>query len=253
MASGEWNPTLRQLLRAALKIIVDAATMPFWRRKTFRYTSADPNLRASIYYAKSGGLTPAVLLLPTAMGLTPHEHAMASRLAREGYTTLVIAYSKRTTGAVIKDDVRRENLEHIVLAGWRALLADPMTDAGRAAVIGLSLGGYFATYLAAIGEERGPKAAVVYYGTYSLAQTHLTRLRVPLLILQGEKDDRDFVLNAEEAKEFASRNNAACEVVLYPGAGHQFDLFEPGGAAARDAWERTIRFLRQHLGPATPG
>ena len=27
--------------------------------------------------------------------------------------------------------------------------------------------------------------------------------------------------------------------------------FEPGGAAARDSWERTVRFLRQHLGPST--
>ena len=63
--------------------------------------------------------------------------AIVHRLAREGFTTLVIAYSRRTTGAVVNDDLRRNHLGQIVAAGWRTLQSDAMVDATRAAVIGL--------------------------------------------------------------------------------------------------------------------
>jgi len=173
----------------------------------------------------------------------------AARLARAGFTTLVIAYSERTTGAVINDDVRRKQLEQIVVAGWNVLQNNGMVDATRTAVIGLSLGGYFAIHLAVVVKKLPPKAVAVYYGMYALAGSELMRLDVPLLLLQGEDDDADFVTNAQRVQELAHRDGRPWEVLFYPGTGHQFDLFEPGGAAARDAWERTVGFLRQHLEP----
>jgi dipeptidyl aminopeptidase/acylaminoacyl peptidase len=87
----------------------------------------------------------------------------------------------------------------------------------------------------------------VYYGMYALAGSNLAYLRAPLLILQGENDSEDFVTNAKRVEEISSRDDKPWEVVLYPNTGHQFDLFESGGAAARDAWERTVRFLRRYL------
>ncbi|HJX89455.1 MAG TPA: dienelactone hydrolase family protein [Pyrinomonadaceae bacterium] len=91
----------------------------------------------------------------------------------------------------------------------------------------------------------------VYYGMYELAGSELVRLRTPLLLLQGENDDDDFVTNAKRVQEIAVRDGRPWEVVFYPETGHQFDLFEPSSAAARDAWERTVKFLRQHLEPST--
>jgi len=190
-----------------------------------------------------------VLLLPTAMGLTPHEHALAARLARAGYTALVIAYTKKTTGrAVMQDELRRQHLAQIVVAGWRALQSNAMVDARRTGVIGFSLGGYFAVYLGTALKELAPKAVAIYYGMYALAGTELKHLRAPLLILQGENDDADFVANANRVQELAVRDGSPWAVVIYPGAGHQFDLFDPTGTAARDSWERTITFFGQHLG-----
>ena len=245
------NPTLRQILRAALKIAIDAISVRFVRRKVIRFMSAGQSIRGCFYYPRSNSETPGVLLLPTAFGLTPHEHAFAARLAREGYTTLVIAYTKRTTGAVVKNDLRRKHLEQIVIGGWRVLQGDPMVDAIQTAVIGLSLGGYFATYIATTVKEFSPKAVAVYYGMYALAGSNVAHLRAPLLVLQGENDDADFVTNAKRVQEISIRYKKSWEVVLYPGIGHQFDLFEPSCAAARDAWERTVGFLRQHLRPST--
>src|SRR5215471_6113345 len=166
MTIGGLYSALRPTLHAILTIVGDTVTMTFARnKKVISYAGAGQNISGTIYYPKSDSKAPAVLLLPTAMGLTPHEHAMAARLAREGYTTLALAYTKRTTGAAVaKNEQLRKLLEQIVARGWGMLQADPMADANYAAVIGFSLGGYFATYIATSTKESPPKAVVNYYG-----------------------------------------------------------------------------------------
>src|SRR5262245_62950406 len=104
---------------------------------------------------------------------------------------MALGYTKRTTGAVVKDEQLRKHLEQIVLRGWRTLLADPSADGSRAAVIGFSLGGYFATYIATADTECGPKAGVIYYGVYAVAEGQRAPLRTPLLVLQGNDDDAE--------------------------------------------------------------
>jgi hypothetical protein len=42
-------------------------------------------------------------------------------MASEGYTTLVITYSKRTAGAVLEADQTRKQFEQITLDGFRFL------------------------------------------------------------------------------------------------------------------------------------
>jgi carboxymethylenebutenolidase len=54
-----------------------------------------------------------------------------------------------------------------------------------------------------------------------------------------------------QLEERLARTPHPSQVVLYPGAGHAFmndtrpDAYRP--AAARDAWPRTVGFLRRHL------
>jgi len=253
MPKGEVYSFLRPIFRAVLTMIGDTIRMTFARKKkVISYASAGQHISGTIYYPKSDSPAPSVLLLPTAMGLTPHEHAIAARLAREGYITLALAYTKRTTGAaVVKNEQLRRLLEQIVARGWGMLHADPMADSNYAAVIGFSLGGYFATYIATSAKESPPKAVVNYYGVYALAEPQVATLRTPLLVLQGENDEAEFVNNAKRLKEGSGCNERACKVVFYPDTGHQFDLFEPNSAATRDAWERTLSFLSQHLKPST--
>jgi dienelactone hydrolase len=228
---------------------LDAIRTSFAKKKKIRFTSAGQNIRGAVYYPEGGLRAPGVLLLHTASGLTSHEHAIASRLAREGFTSMVVAYSKRTSGIVIRDDYRRLQMEQIALDSFHMLQADPRVDAGRTAVIGLSMGGYFAIHIAGFAEEPAPKAVIVYYGMYAAAETKLARVRAPLLILQGEEDSKEFVQNAKRAREISDLNQQRCELVLYHDAGHQFDFFAPNSDATRDARARTIEFLRQNLTP----
>ena len=226
-------------------MIGDTIRMTFaGNKKVIRYEAAAQEISGTIYFHRSDVPAPAVLLLPTSMGLTPHEHVMAARLAREGFTTLALGYARRTTGAVVKDEQMRRHLEQVVLLGWRKLLNDPRANGTRAGVIGFSLGGYFATYIATADPDFLPKAGVIYYGVYAAAEGRRVSLRTPLLVLQGESDAAEFVNNAKALKE---RHSKLCEVIFYPETGHQFDLFQSNTAATKDAWKQTVRFLNEHL------
>src|SRR5262249_47710668 len=111
MAKGGASSALRIKLRPVLTMVGDTIRMTFARNKrVIRYEVAGRQISGTIYYHRSDTPAPAVLLLPTAIGLTPHEQVMAARLAREGFTTLALGYlgyTRRTTGAVVKDDQMR--------------------------------------------------------------------------------------------------------------------------------------------------
>src|SRR5262249_62286179 len=118
---------LISLFRGALKLVVDAISVRFARRQVISFTGAGQRIRGWFYYPRQSGEAPGVLLLPTAMGLTPHEHAFAARLAREGYTALVIAYTNRTTGGAVFDKyLRTKELEQEEIKRWGNLPAKPM-------------------------------------------------------------------------------------------------------------------------------
>ena len=253
MTADERNVTVGRMLghgfRVIFKMAKDAVSARFQSREAVSFTVAGQAIRGHFYYPNSENKTPGILLLSTAVGLTPHDHAIAARLARAGYTTLVVGYMRRTTGRAVMNNVaHRKRLEQIVVGSWRLLQGNDHVDAARTAVIGFSLGGYFAAYLATVIKDLAPRVVVIYYGMYALVGSELMQSHVPLLLLQGEDDDDDFVGNAKRLKDIGIRDEKPWQVVFYPGAGHQFDLFEPRGPAAHDAWERTARFLGEQLG-----
>ena len=74
-------------------------------------------------------------------------------------------------------------------------------------------------------------------------------MRVPVLGLYGETDER-ITSKVSEVAEAMMKSNKKYEYQIYPGAGHAFfnDTGERYNAeAAKDAWSRTITFLRANL------
>jgi carboxymethylenebutenolidase len=243
-----WRPTIGQMVRATLKLAFNAGAKRFWKKRDVSFTSEGETIHGAIYYPSRTLKSPGVLLLPTEYGLTAHEHSLAHRLAKEGFAAMVVdAYSSESNA--LNDDSRRVRLERAALDALKLLQSDARVYERWTGVIGFSLGGYFATYLALTRMERPPRAAIIYYGMFARLEPDFVKLNAPLLILQGERDARDFVTSAKQAHECALRNENQCELVLLSDAGHQFDLFQPGGNSTKEAWQRTVAFLRRHLYP----
>jgi carboxymethylenebutenolidase len=214
------------------------------RPRACGFESSGQPMRAWLY--RAGARAPGVLLLHTAWGLSGHERAFARRLARIGFACMVVSYAAMTTGeAVLKDTARRQFLEGAAADALAHLRVQPEVDPSRVAVVGFSLGGHFALHLAA--GRTPPDAVVVYYGVDPTAERLVPTITVPLLVLQGGRDDESFVQSAGAAARAAAANGRSCELVTYPEAVHQFDLFQPRGRPARDAWERTCAFIGRHL------
>jgi len=244
---NEWRPSLWLRISAARQLMRDSSLMKRAGGKAALYAVNGQTIHGTIYYPRGEDPAPAVLLLHTSSGLSPREHALAIRLAGEGYTALVLGYAKKIRSTDLNNDDQRKRLEEITIGGLRALQEDPRTDAHRTAVIGFSFGGYFASRIASANLAIPPAAVVIFYGVFAPQESQVANLRAPLLVLQGGGDSPDFVANAKRIKELADFYSRRCEVIFYSGAGHQFDLFEPKSAAARDAWQQTLAFLRKRL------
>jgi dienelactone hydrolase len=214
------------------------------RPRACAFSSSGQQVPAWLY--KATARAPGVLLLHTSWGLSAHERSFARRLAQAGFACMVVSYTSLTSGErILGDQDRRQVLEGVAADALEHLRAQPEVDPSRVAVVGFSLGGYFALHLAA--GRTPPQAAVVYYGVFPIAERLMPAVSAPLLIVQGGRDDPAFIQAADAAARAAAARGRSCELVTYPEAVHQFDLFQPYGRPARDAWERTCAFVGRHL------
>lgn len=204
-----------------------------------------------IFYPEEKGPSPAVLVLPPAGSqISAHADDVARKLAREGYVARAVSYGVRTSGKVLSDSNSVNRLMRLVSDNLTSLKMQPGVDPKRIGIIAYSLGGFFATHLAANIEENGLRAVVIYYGLYPLPE--LTKiLRVPVLAFQGNADSyREFVEQALAMQRIAQENHRQFDLVIYRDAGHGFDYDSSpafNGPAAVDAWEKTIAFLNQNM------
>ncbi|MBV8162092.1 MAG: dienelactone hydrolase family protein [Acidimicrobiia bacterium] len=120
-------------------------------------------------------------------------------------------------------------------------------------VVGYCMGGMLALVLAA---QQGDRvgAVVSYYG-YPSGDTEpdWSQLRAPVMMHVAENDDFFGARGADDlAKRLEDMGNDVT-THLYPGTGHAFALDHNAlgthdAEAQRQAWVRTLEFLRKHLG-----
>lgn len=130
----------------------------------------------------------------------------------------------------------------------------PHARAGKAGVVGFSLGGGVVLNQA----TRWPDLVAVVIVMYPMTTTiknpngFVARFKVPILVLAGEKDSYRDCCRIETIREVAAaaaERKLPFELVSYPRADHDFIM---GGRnydaiAAPDAWERTGAKLAQYL------
>ena len=216
---------------------------------------------ASLYAAERPGPSDAVLLLAHGAGAghsSPFMTAYAAQLAARGVdvVTFNFPYMERHRRVPDRAPVLEDTFRRVVLA----MLAHRDLQGSRVFIGGKSMGGRIATQLATAPEAwptaAPPLAGVVVLG-YPLAPpggrhkgdrvTHLRRVAIPTLIVQGTRDPFG---GPDEVREAVFVNDAhpPIDIVGVEGADHSFGVLKSSGrdqdrvhAEVQDAVARWIR------------
>lgn len=230
------------------------------------YRGSEDDMPAQLYVPPGTGRLPGVLVFHTAAGPGPNVEAFARDLAGASFVTLTPdVFSLHDFGPDGRTD------HPLVLGDARGALdylrTHPRVDPDRLGVVGFSFGGRLAVLLAALAPER-VRAAVTYYavtshqalgrplsGRAARAESltgRVAQIRAPILIHHGEADGNVPVDQSRLLHRALTAAGKPSTLHTYPGADHLFNFsigpearFHP--EAARRSWDRTLRFLTEHL------
>jgi dienelactone hydrolase len=217
---------------------------------------------------------PAVVLLHGAGGVLPaREHTYGRQLAAMGAAALVIdVFGPRRDRAVGFTERLLEITETMALAdayaGLRFLAQRPEIDPRRVVLLGFSYGAMASMYgvwttaaerLASPGGERFAGHAA-FYGPCIARFEEVRTTGAPVLIVYGDGDE---LILPERCAEFAAdlrRGGSRAEVIVYPGALHQWDGGQPrrtmgrmiGACRLRVGRDGTVRDERTRLPMSGP-
>jgi len=196
---------------------------------------------------------PGVLVLHAWWGLNDTIKAFCTRLAEAGF----VAFAPDLYHGKIADNVTDAEAlggaldgSHLrakaEIAEATRFLSERIGSAGRdLAVIGFSMGAYYALHLADSDPEH-IRSVVLFYGT---GGGDFGNSRVDYLGHFAENDQFEPLSNVDELEKALQRAGRSVTFHIYPGTGHWF--FEPdvsqayNAAAANLAWDRTLGFLRR--------
>jgi carboxymethylenebutenolidase len=197
---------------------------------------------------------PGLVVIQEWWGLVPHIKNVADRFAREGFLALAPdLYRGKSTRS--PDEAGKMmmaiNIEQAGrdIAGAVSYLESHAESTGKVGTVGFCMGGALSLYAA----SRNPKVAacVVFYGIHPNAHPDLPSLKAPVLGLYAEKDAFVTPENVRNLDRQLSQLDKPHEFHTYPNTDHAFfnderpEVYDK--AAADDAWNRTLRFLRTHL------
>ena len=228
-----------------------------------RFPSAAPSglvITGDFQEPPGDGPSPTVVLLHSAAGIKGDAQwpEYQERLRRAGFASLLVdSYGPRgrTSMRWWSSRLARERLAD-ALGAIRYLQTLARVDKDRIAVIGASDGGRVALELATAAETE-VNAVVAYYP--ACPRHHVEPLRVPLLVHEAALED--WPVRCAQVFQALEAGGGALERIRHSDARHGFDnpafvklVRTPGGSlqydatAERDAWRRTVEFLRRHLG-----
>ena len=195
----------------------------------------------------SGKPRGGLVVIQEIFGVNAHIRRVADGYAADGYHVIApaifdraergvdIGYEKADVdrGVALRQKIKTEDTL-LDIAATQAALA----GSGKVAIVGYCWGGSLAWFAATVG----------YYG--GMIAANLGALpRCPVMLHFGENDQG--IPAADVAKIKAAVDPAKVQVFLYPGAGHAFNRDGNQAyhaASAKLARERTLTFLRKHVG-----
>jgi carboxymethylenebutenolidase len=205
------------------------------------------------------GAGPGVLVLHAWWGLNDTMKAFCTRLAESGFVAFAPdLYHGRVADNIADAEALGKALDSNHLQA-KAEIADAATFLNERAgpterglaVIGFSLGAYYALDLAAADPER-IRFVVIFYGT---GGGDFSNSRAAYLGHFAENDQFEPQSNVNDLEESLRRAGRPVTFYRYRSTGHWFFERDREGAynpeAADLAWQRTLGFLRDSLLPAS--
>lgn len=222
-------------------------------------TGDGDSVRAWVVYPERSSQAPVVVVVHEIYGLSTWVRGVADQLAADGFVavapdlltgrvqlqgdTVGIAAATAAVRSLRADDVHRQL---VAVARYAMALPAALPTYG---IVGYCWGGSTA-FAHAVRSPSSLAAAVVYYGT-SPDATELSRVKVPVLGLYGENDQR---VNATVPRtdSIMRRLEKTFETHFFERAGHGFLRQQDGQAganlaASQKAWPLTVAFFRRHL------
>jgi dienelactone hydrolase len=217
-----------------------------------------PRLLGYLARPDGGGPFPAVVVLHGCRGFFGGSVEIVDQLKSWGYVALAVdSFGLWEIGERCGNGLDEQATD--AYAALEYLSGEPSVDATRIAVLGYSMGGESA--LSTV--ERGSKfaAAIAYY---PCCRGHSAVVNAPTLILIGAEDNHTPAAFCREMVASPHEGGAAIDLIVYPGAHHNFNFrvltgprspgywIEYNEAAAQDAEAKMRAFLAGHLGGTSP-
>ena len=205
------------------------------------------------------GKYPAIVAIHENAGLSNHIRDVARRLAKEGYVVLAPDYLSRLGGTSLVTPKGQgiSNIRELVpwpvitedtVAAFNYLKVLPDVRSDKQGLIGFCWGGEM-TFAAAT-QIPTLDAAVVYYGRSPNPLDLVKNIRAPVMAHYGEKD-AGVNKGINDTVAAMKKYNKAYDQKIYSGAQHAFNNdANPSryhAEAAKEAWGRTLVFLKKHL------
>jgi carboxymethylenebutenolidase len=118
--------------------------------------------------------------------------------------------------------------------------------------MGWCFGGGQSLQLALNSQDHPLAATIIYYGSALVTDSsNLSKIKWPVLGVFGDQDRGIPVEKVNEFKATLDEVGVPNEIYIYKGVGHAFA--NPSGenyapAETRDAWDKTVAFLKKYLG-----
>jgi carboxymethylenebutenolidase len=247
-----------------------------WVKVAWEPGSADSLMAWIVYPTTSNARTPVVVVVHEIFGLSTWVRGVADQAAADGFIAIAPDLISRVRGGPstveLTGDSARRLIQGVnaaernrgIMAAARYAMSQP-SAAPRYAVIGYCWGGATVFMHAVHGGAPGFSGGVAFYGISYVSNAganadSLSRIKVPVMLLNGSKDAR--ISAAMPALDSTMKAlGKSYSAMNYPGAVHGFlraqddpkatrDEAEEQAnlAATRDAWPKTISFLRRSLG-----
>jgi carboxymethylenebutenolidase len=201
------------------------------------------------------GNGPGVVVIQEWWGLVDHIKDVCERFAGEGFVALApdlyhgqIAKSPDEAGKMMMA-LRIDEAEKDLKGAIDYLLSHKSTTVEKVGTVGFCMGGALSLYAATKNSKVG--ACVVFYGGHPNVKPDLANLNCPLLGIYAERDGFVTPESVHELEKQLRALGKSIDAHIYPGVDHAFfndtrpEVYN--AAAAKDAWQRVIRFLRTNL------